>query len=179
MRAKVRSVSNAAIGISEGPVARALWDEAAIDRRIMEAVQRTLRQAMDKATAPAEAAVYLLYYHGQHAAYRSLDPDEPIYVGSTRNMERRLREHRTSLHQARNLALADFTIAVVPTFSVESAAYAELRLIRHFGPLWNTEAYSGFGSKHQGRLRAAGQRPTTWDSLHPGRSWVFQSSRRQ
>lgn len=149
------------------------WDEAAIDRRLALAVSRACETALAEAEPPASTAAYLLYYRGDLALYRPVARSQtPIYVGSAKNLRRRLGEHRASIRAARSLGITDFAVRIVETPTHDAAAYAESRLITLHRPVWNREKFAGFGSKHQGLGRIAAQAPSPWDSLHPGRTWA-------
>lgn len=156
------------------------WDESAIDRRLALAVSRACETPLAEAGPPATSAAYLLYYRGDLALYRPVARSQtPIYVGSAKNLRRRLGEHRASIRSVRSLGMADFTVRVVETPTHGAAAYAESRLITLHRPVWNREKFAGFGSKHQGLGRIAAQAPSPWDSLHPGRTWARPPDRKR
>lgn len=155
------------------------WDEAAIDRRLALAVSRTCEMSLAEAEPPASPAAYLLYYKGELPLYRPVVRSRtPIYVGSAKNLRRRLGEHRASIRAARSLGMTDFTVRIVETPTHDAAAYAESRLITLYRPVWNRDEFAGFGSKHQGLGRIAAQAPSPWDCLHPGRTWARPPDRR-
>lgn len=146
---------------------------AQVDRFLMQTVAEVdLVPLVDCRPGPVPAA-YLLYYRGSLPLYRPLvRTGEPIYVGSAKNVSRRLGEHRWSLDAVADLKADDFEVQVLILETYEAAVYAESRLIAEYRPVWNSSDFAGFGSKHQGRSRAATQRPSKWDILHPGRGWV-------
>ena len=139
------------------------------------------------------AGVYVLYYHGDYEAYARISTanreecEQPIYVGkavpkgrrtgrtqSSRGTElySRLRKHSTSIEQASNLKVDDFECQFVVLEGVESDLIVpvESELIRRHEPLWNT-CIAGFGINAPGKGRS-GQRPSQWDTLHPGRYYA-------
>lgn len=130
------------------------WDESAIDRRLALALSRACEMSLAEAEPPSSPAAYLLYYTGDLALYRPVARSQtPIYVGSAKNLRRRLAEHRASIRAAKPLGLANFTVRIVETPTHDAAAYAESRLITLYRPVWNREELAGFGSKHQGQER--------------------------
>lgn len=142
-----------------------------IDRQLRLALRKATSQPLDAVvTVPDAPGVYLLGYHGAHRWYRGAGPY--LYIGSAAVPRRRLTEHRASITQAVDFDPADFTVRWLDAGRRGAALHAEERLIDCFRPLWNRVEFNGFGSKPQGRLRAAGQSPTAWDILHPGRRWV-------
>lgn len=153
-----------------------LWDGIEIDRRILVAAEEAPRLPLGDRLAIAGPGTYLIRYHGLHPDYG----DEargcrPIYVGSALSLARRLTEHRASIRAVADLDVEDFSFACLRATSHGQALYVEERLIVLLGPRWNETAWAGFGSKHQGRLRAGGQEPSPWDQLHPGRVWARTS----
>lgn len=138
--------------------------------------------------------IYMLYYSGEHPAYRPLalanqaEPGAwPIYVGKAEaenarkglperepsqegaKLFNRIRNHRSSISSAENLSVNDFTVRylnVTPTW----IPLAELVAIRVNRPVWNV-VVDGLGNHDPGRGRHAGERPR-WDTLHPGRKWA-------
>lgn len=149
----------------------AVMADSGIDRQLREALRRATCQRLDAvAEVPDGPGVYLLGYHGDHRWYRHVGPY--LYIGSAAVPRRRLTEHRASISQAVDLDPTDFTVRWLDAGRRGAALHAEERLIDCYRPLWNRAEFNGFGSKPQGRLRAAGQSPTAWDILHPGRRWV-------
>lgn len=147
---------------------------------------------------PAEAfdgtGVYAIYYRGRFDGYAPLvasEPVPPIYVGKaapsgsrkgrTRDSQsqelwKRLKEHSTSIQQATNLELSDFTcryLVVVPIW----ITLAERFLLEHYQPVWNV-VIDGFGNHDPGKGRRGMKRPQ-WDILHPGRSWAEKLTEQQ
>ena len=139
----------------------------------------------------AGAGVYIIYYKGEHAAYKELrklyaEEGAPVYVGSalrenakngfnpqpsnSTRLFTRLKQHAESIKEVESegldpgFELSDFCCR----FLVLNDAYillAESVLITTFRPAWNG---MGFGSKVVGEKRVK-QEPSLWDSLHPGR----------
>lgn len=139
------------------------------------------------------SGVYGLYYVGEYQPYRkivSLNQDacvQPIYVGkavppgwrtgrvrysSTRALFQRLAQHTKSLQQVVNLQVNDFRYRFMILSDIESDLVVpiEAELIRRYKPLWNT-VVDGFGNHDPGAGRYK-QACSSWDVLHPGRSWV-------
>ena len=150
-----------------------LWDLEEIDRRILDAAERAPRLPLGDRFAIAGPGTYLIRYHGAHPDYEGeAVTARPIYVGSSLSLARRLTEHRASLRAVVDLDLGDFTVACLRATSHGQALYVEERLVALLGPRWNELDWAGFGSKHQGLLRAGGQEPSAWDQRHPGRAWA-------
>lgn len=135
------------------------------------------------------AGIYAIYYKGGFEPYKEIananrkEVQTPIYVGKadpaggrqggdwdepTGNALRaRLQKHSTSIRQAQNLDLTDFSCR----FLVLEDAWirlAERLMIYWYRPLWNLEV-DGFGNNQPGKGRNK-QRTSAWDTLHPGRT---------
>lgn len=139
------------------------------------------------------AGIYAIYYSGDFHAYRPLrsavppPPSSiPIYVGKaipkggrkgglTKDagggtaLRDRLRQHATSVDEARNLRLTDFWVRHLVVDDVW-IPLGENMLIETFRPVWN-RAIDGFGNKDPGKRRATQYR-SPWDALHPGREFA-------
>jgi hypothetical protein len=140
------------------------------------------------------AGVYVLYYSGPFPSYAPISaasPDDaakrPIYVGkaipkggrkgglanepseSGRALADRLRHHATSIAEASNLNIADFTVRHLVVEDIW-IPLGENMLIETFKPVWNI-ALDGFGNKTPGRRRAT-QYKSPWDVVHPGRKFA-------
>ena len=139
------------------------------------------------------AGVYAIYYTGSFTAYRrikSLNDDDrygqPIYVGKAvpkggrrgglgfdagrgNALRDRLRQHATSIAQAKNLEVRDFYYRALTVDDIW-IPLGENMLIEKFQPLWN-RVVDGFGNKDPGNRRATQYR-SSWDVLHPGRAFV-------
>jgi hypothetical protein len=139
------------------------------------------------------AGIYALYYVGKFPAYNTIAEknandqwDAPIYVGKAvpagarkggyglgespgEVLYRRLREHAESIQQARNLSLDDFKCRYLVVDDIW-IPLGEALLISMFSPLWN-KLLDGFGNHDPGAGRY-NQQKSTWDEIHPGRSWA-------
>lgn len=139
------------------------------------------------------AGIYALYYAGGFPPYRIIMEKNvhaawalPIYIGKAiplgarrggyglseapgEVLYRRLREHATSIQQAENLALEDFTCRYLVVDDIW-IPLGEALLITMFSPLWNARV-DGFGNHDPGAGRYNQQR-SAWDALHPGRPWA-------
>jgi len=133
------------------------------------------------------AGVYAIYYAGAFEAYRPIvDGSRPIYVGKAipkggrkggisansaigRSLQDRLRQHASSIAQASNLKLGDFSARVLTVDDIW-ISLGENMLIENFQPVWNV-VIDGFGNKTPGARRATQYR-SPWDVLHPGRSFA-------
>lgn len=87
---------------------------------------------------------------------------------------RRLCEHATSIQEARNLELTDFTCRYLLVDDIW-IPLGESLLIGTFKPVWNI-LVDGFGHHDQGTSRT-GQKKSAWDTLHPGRRWATKVKR--
>lgn len=137
------------------------------------------------------AGVYAIYYSGTFRPYvrfakQAPEARIPIYVGKAipkggrkgltatmaavgSSLSSRLQEHATSITQAANLDLANFTCRHLVVDDIW-IPLGESLLIQRYEPLWN-QVVEGFGNHTPGAGRFAGQRPL-WDELHPGRPWA-------
>lgn len=141
------------------------------------------------------AGIYAIYYAGAHPAYGSLaernqDPARPwgapIHVGKAvpegarkgglgldipagSVLFKRLSEHASSIAQALSLDLDDFRCRYLVVDDIW-IPLGESLLIQTFSPVWNT-LVDGFGNHDPGSGRYQ-QRRSSWDILHPGRSWA-------
>ena len=139
------------------------------------------------------AGVYAIYYDGDFEPYGKLaaanadGSKHPIYVGKaipeggrkglddsgvdTKALTKRLREHRTSIIQADNLDLADFTMRWLVVEDIW-IPLGESAMIRRYRPVWNA-VVDGFGNHDPGSGRKDGLR-SQWDTIHPGRPWTHK-----
>lgn len=137
------------------------------------------------------AGIYLVYYRGDFMLYKILAAlnhlsfEFPIYVGQAVSpggrkggfsevtgspaLFNRISQHASSIRQAKNLDIRDFScrFLVVDEFWI---SLAESLLIESYQPLWNV-VVDGFGNHDPGSGRHLGKRPS-WDTLHPGRIWA-------
>jgi hypothetical protein len=149
------------------------------------------------ALPPAEwfegAGIYAIYYVGVFAAYAPYAAANangrfrsPIYVGKAVPagarrggiqlegsagpvLFNRLREHARSIEESENLDLSDFWCRYLVVDDIW-IPLGEALLIQNLSPLWNLRV-DGFGNHDPGSGRYRQQR-SSWDTLHPGRSWA-------
>ena len=138
------------------------------------------------------AGVYAIYYTGDFPAYKPIaDLNKtrkfkcPIYVGEAvpkgarkggygwdakpgKVLYSRLRQHAKSI-ESTNLKLEDFHCRYLVVDDIW-IPLGESLLIEMFSPLWN-RILDGFGIHDPGKGRHK-QKISTWDILHPGRSWA-------
>jgi hypothetical protein len=111
---------------------------------------------------------------------------QPIYVGkavpkgarrggltfdasSGRALRDRLRQHATSIREAGNLRLDDFSFRSL-TIDDIWIPLGENMMIELYKPIWNI-VIDGFGNKTPGKCRET-QFRSSWDVLHPGRRFA-------
>jgi hypothetical protein len=141
------------------------------------------------------AGLYAVYYQGGFEPDAPLafpDCEWPIYVGKAAppggrgglvgldaspgaKLLGRLREHARSLDAAENLDPADFRCRYLVVDDIW-IPLAERLLIGHYQPLWNG-VVKGFGNHPPGGKPGGGtsrgdQMKSSWDTVHPGRSWA-------
>ena len=137
---------------------------------LARSVVDALLTAEEESLPPSEtfegAGVYAIYYHGDFEGYHSLvkaEPLPPIYVGKAvptgarkggsriargHELYQRLKQHGTSIEEAQNIQLTDFTcryLVVVPVW----ITLVERFLVEHYRPVWNV-AIDGFGTHDPG-----------------------------
>lgn len=141
----------------------------------------------------AGAGVYVIYYTGDFPTYTPIAEasrdgqfKHPIYVGKAipkggrkgglakdaskgRALADRLRQHASSISDARNLRLEEFHFRYLVIDDIW-IPLGENMLIETFKPVWNL-VIDGFGNKDPGNRRAT-QYKSPWDVLHPGRSFA-------
>ena len=157
-------------------------------------VTQELSQCPIQPLPPAEAfkgaGIYAIYYKGDFPAYKpivnsnEIERQIPIYVGKAipaggrkggitpsigKVLYRRLVEHAESIKQVNNLELGDFSCRFLLVDDIW-IPLGENLLIEQYKPLWNT-VIDGFGIHDPGSGRY-NQRVSSWDVLHPGRSWA-------
>lgn len=139
------------------------------------------------------AGIYAIYYVGDFEPYSQISERnqndqwlEPIYVGKAipagarrgglgldaptgHVLHNRLRDHAKSVNEAQNLRIEDFMCRYLLVDDIW-IPLGESLLIEMFRPLWNT-VVDGFGNHDQGISRVT-QLKSSWDTLHPGRSWA-------
>jgi hypothetical protein len=139
------------------------------------------------------AGIYAIYYTGDFSAYKLIADKNtnnkfgcPIYVGKAVPagarkggfgldappglvLYQRLCEHTKSIEQTQNLKLKDFRCRYLTVDDIW-IPLGESLLIEMFAPLWN-RSLDGFGIHDPGSGRY-NQKVSSWDILHPGRSWA-------
>lgn len=139
------------------------------------------------------AGIYAIYYVGDFPVYLNLSKRNinekfgwPIYVGKAvpagarkggfglgedpgQVLFNRLREHASSIQEAKNLELEHFYCRFLVVEDIW-IPLAESLLIAKFSPPWNHKI-DGYGNHDPGKGRYNQQR-SAWDALHPGRSWA-------
>lgn len=139
------------------------------------------------------AGIYVIYYVGEFSAYSPIASENrsgafkrPIYVGKAipkggrkggltkdtskgRALSDRLKQHATSVDEAKNLDLSDFYSRHLVVEDIW-IPLGENMLIETFKPIWN-RVIDGFGNKDPGRRRAT-QYKSPWDVMHPGREFA-------
>lgn len=144
-------------------------------------------------TAFNGAGIYALYYTGDFPAYKQIAELNknnkfacPIYVGKAvpagarkggfgldapagKVLYQRLCEHAKSIAKTQNLKPADFYCRYLTVDDIW-IPLGESLLIEMFSPLWN-RILDGFGIHDPGKGRHK-QKASSWDILHPGRSWT-------
>ncbi|MFM9596235.1 Eco29kI family restriction endonuclease [Streptomyces scabiei] len=163
-----------------------------------ENLERAVQWALESAppvpltqipAAPADG-LYALYYTGRHPLYRPVSSPActvPVYVGKARPsgdfrdrpssrpsgaINRRLKEHRSSLDQVNDLDAQDFQVRYLPVEEIWMSG-AERLVIGDHRPVWIVVA-DGFGNHYPGASRRAMSPRSLWDELHPGRSWATE-----
>ncbi|MCW5867480.1 MAG: Eco29kI family restriction endonuclease [Candidatus Eremiobacteraeota bacterium] len=89
-------------------------------------------------------------------------------ASSDRLMER-LRKHSKTIAEVENLNVEHFRCRYLCVDDIW-IPLGEALILRQFRPLWNT-ILDGFGNKTPGSGRT-GQKLSSWDTVHPGRSFV-------
>jgi len=96
---------------------------------------------------------------------------DPEISAKGQKLYKRLDEHRKSIDDATNLKIEDFWFRNLVVDDVW-IPLGESLIIQHYHPLWNL-VVDGFGNHNPGSGRFAGKR-SSWDTIHPGRSWAEQ-----
>ena len=139
------------------------------------------------------AGVYAIYYTGSFVPYEPIASANrdgaygaPIYVGKAvppgarkggfgldtnpgNAMSGRLKQHATSIKQAENIDLGDFSCRYLVVDDIW-IPLGESLLIERLSPIWNV-LIDGFGNHDPGGGRR-NQAKSRWDVLHPGREWA-------
>lgn len=143
------------------------------------------------------AGIYALHYFGDFPAYKPIaDKNKnnkfkcPIYVGKAvpkgarkggfgldatpgKVLYQRLCEHAKSIATTQNLKPEHFCCRYLTVDDIW-IPLGESLLIEMFSPLWN-KTLDGFGIHDPGSGRHK-QKASSWDILHPGRTWTSKLS---
>jgi len=138
------------------------------------------------------AGIYAIYYTGNFQLYNKISTKNkismtsPIYAGKAvpegarkgglgieipkgSYLFKRLNEHRKSIESVNNLKIEDFFCRYLVVDDIW-IPLGESLIIEKTQPLWNI-TLDGFGNHDPGSGRH-NQQISTWDTLHPGRSWA-------
>ncbi|MFC2105253.1 Eco29kI family restriction endonuclease [Candidatus Bipolaricaulota bacterium] len=166
-------------------------DPRVVGRLIALAMLAQPRTGLDDLERFYGSGVYALYYEGTLEAYAPISgTDHPVYVGKAspkdvgattieeqgEKLFERLRKHRQSIREAKNLESSDFTYRALVVKSAWQST-AEEYLIRTFTPIWNKETKICFGfGKHGDSSDTRANTRSPWDTLHPGRPWTLTAA---
>ncbi|HEY9562380.1 MAG TPA: hypothetical protein VIR30_01305, partial [Nocardioides sp.] len=153
--------------------------------RLVAALLETERQRLDTAVLPDRPVAYCL---GLDIDSRTLAADgrnelemygtdlltgtRAIYVGQAASGRERAGRHRINVAQSKNLHPEDLWICAIEQPTVGASRYAEELLQGRLLAPWCDPRLAGFGSKAQGGIRQAGQRPSPWDACGHRRRWA-------
>ena len=151
-------------------------DKANLARSIESEILGREVDALNSVNHIVGAGVYVIYYRGKFSPYKAISKANangqftmPIYVGKAipkggrkgglgkdasmgNALAERLRQHASSIEEANNLNLADFSIRHLVVDDIW-IPLGENILIESFKPVWN-RAIDGFGNKDPGRRRS-------------------------
>ncbi|MDZ4802104.1 MAG: Eco29kI family restriction endonuclease [Bryobacteraceae bacterium] len=168
-------------------------DKINLGRSVAEALLTRKVEALAEASDLVGAGVYAIYYTGSFETYKPIAQpnrngafEKPVYVGKAiprgarkggltfdaakgKSLRDRLRQHAASISEAANLELADFHFRSLVVDDIW-IPLGENMMIEEFKPIWNV-VIDGFGNKDPG-IRRATQYKSSWDVLHPGRSFA-------
>jgi len=168
-------------------------DKINLGRSVAEALLLRQVAPLSQTADLMGAGVYAIYYTGNFAPYQPVSKQnagdafgQPIYVGKAvpkgarkggltfdattgRPLRDRLRQHAASIHEARNIDIADFHFRSLVVDDIW-IPLGENMMIEQFRPIWNL-VIDGFGNKTPGRRRETQYR-SAWDVLHPGRAFA-------
>jgi len=168
-------------------------DKINLGRSVAEALLTRKVEALAEASDLVGAGVYAIYYTGSFETYKPIAQpnrngafEKPVYVGKAiprgarkggltfdaakgKSLRDRLRQHTASISEAANLELADFHFRSLVVDDIW-IPLGENMMIEEFKPIWNV-VIDGFGNKDPG-IRRATQYKSSWDVLHPGRSFA-------
>lgn len=146
------------------------------------------RHPLSELTPFYSSGVYALYYTGPLLAYAPIAGSEtPIYVGkadpdivSVRPIDQGTRLYSRLVEHLRNnekvgLDPTHFEYRYLPLGNGSQVSVEKVR-IDFFKPVWNNEGgcLSGFG-KHGDSASTRANKRSSWDILHPGRTWAEKS----
>ena len=140
------------------------------------------------------AGIYAIYYKGDLEIYKEISDknkiefSQPIYAGKAvhegtrkggiangiqtgRYLYNRIAQHKKSIESAKNLNINHFYFRYLVVDDIR-IPLGESLLIEKTKPLWNV-VIDGFGNHDPGKGRY-NQQISTWDTLHPGRTWAYK-----
>ncbi len=132
-----------------------------IRAQAVEKVEASPLLPLKKDAGPPASGIYVHYHKGVL-----------VYLGkaskgttkSKRTLRGRLNEHVDKILSRRNITIDEVQCRYL-TFNSEWWVFAaELALISHYHPAWNT---TGFGSKIPGKGRPGTDRVSKWDQMFP------------
>ena len=167
-------------------------DKVNLGKSVAGAILRKEALPIDTLASFDGAGIYSIYYRGTFGPYSRLseyntnDFKAPIYVGKavpegarkgTGGLDsmsgpflfKRLKDHRKSILQTSNLSTSDFFVKYLVVDDIW-IPLGESLLIDLARPLWNLWI-DGFGNHDPGSGRH-NQQVSSWDVLHPGRTWA-------
>ena len=174
-------------------------DKANLGKSVADALLEKQLEPLAKIARFDGAGVYAIHYLGEFSAYSSPrlargneSTAVPIYVGKAvppgsrkgnagldadpgRVLFNRLGEHASSIDDATNLDVSDFSCRYLVVDDIW-IPLGESLLIARFSPVWN-QFLDGFGNHNPGKGRYE-QLRSRWDTLHPGRSWAVKCRER-
>ena len=134
-----------------------------IRTQVVEKLESSPTDPLQKGVGPAESGIYALYYKKVLVYIGKASKSTTV---SKRTLRARLSEHVGKISGRTNITLADMQCRYLTFASDWWVFAAEFALITHYNPEWNT---SGFGSKTPGSGRPGTSRVSTWDGKFPKR----------
>jgi len=151
------------------------FDHNQFARLALSVASEADRTPLAEDSAPRAPGAYLLFLAAPLPVYGDFATGRwPVYAGSTTDLAARRRRHILNLRGVTGLRTEHFQASWLPQPTFGAALHVEDVLIAELQPPWCRPPLRGWGSKSQGRTRVAGQRPSAWDGLHPGRLWSQQ-----
>jgi len=177
------------------PIANELFnplDKHNLAQSIANAIYNRDAYCLDSIEVFEGAGIYAIYYLGDFPLYSIISEKnkkeliQPIYAGKAvpegsrkgglgidipvgNYLYKRLNEHRKSIESAKNLSIKHFMCRFLTVDDIW-IPLGESLLIERTKPLWNV-VVDGFGNHDPGSGRHK-QQKSSWDVLHPGRSWA-------